>query len=45
MGYNLNMPGTFSGTIVNREFIGKSSADLIAKWNEENPTDQVTITD
>ena len=45
IGYNLNMPGTFSGTIINREFIGKSSADLIAKWNEENPTDVVTVTD
>ena len=45
IGYNLNMPGTFTGTIINREFIGKSSADLITKWNEENPTDQVTITD
>ena len=45
MGYNLNMPGTFSGTILNREFIGKTSNELVAKWNEENPTDQVTITD
>src|SRR5262245_17801452 len=45
MGYNLNMPGTFSGTIINREFIGKSSAELVTKWNEENPADQVTITD
>jgi len=45
IGYNLNMPGTFTGRIINREFIGKSSADLIAKWNEENPADQVTLTD
>lgn len=41
----LNMPGTFSGTIVNREFIGKTSAELVAKWNEENPTDQVPVVD
>ena len=40
MNYGLNMPGTFSGTILNREYIGKSSADLIAKWNEANPDDQ-----
>jgi len=40
INYALNMPGTFSGTILNREYIGKSSADLIAKWNEANPDDQ-----
>ena len=45
LNYGLNLPGTFSGTIRNREFIGKTSIDLIAKWNEENPTDQVTVTD
>jgi hypothetical protein len=44
MTYYLNMPGTFTGTILNREFIGKSSADLIARWNEENPADMV-VTD
>ena len=45
INYALNMPGTFSGTILNREFIGKTSGELVTKWNEENPTDQVTVTD
>jgi len=38
IGYTLNMPDTFSGTIINREFIGKTSNDLVAKWNEDTPT-------
>jgi HU domain-containing protein len=40
----LNQPGTFTGTILNRENIGKTSAELVAKWNTDNPTDQV-VTD
>jgi len=41
MNYNLNMPGTFSGTILNRENIGKTSDELIILWNNQNPEDQV----
>jgi nucleoid DNA-binding protein len=37
----LNVPGAFSGIIENRDFIGKSSADLIAEWNKGHPTDLV----
>ena len=43
MNYGINVPGTFSGTILNREFIGKTSDELVAKWNEQNPDDQVTF--
>jgi hypothetical protein len=43
MNYGLNLPGTFSGTIVNREFIGKTSDELIAKWNEDHANDPVSI--
>ena len=39
--YGLNIPGIFSGTIVNREFIGKTSDELVTKWNEDNPGDPV----
>ena len=39
--YGLNIPGIFSGTIVNREFIGKTSDELVAKWNDDNPGDPV----
>ena len=45
MNYGLNLPGTFSGTIINREFIGKTSDELVAKWNEEHTDDLVTIVD
>jgi len=45
MNYGLNIPGIFSGTIVNREFIGKTSDELVAKWNEEHAEDQVAILD
>lgn len=39
----LNVPGTFTGTIVNRENIGKTSEELVAKWNEEHPEDPVNL--
>jgi len=37
----LNIPGVFTGTIRNREHIGKSPDELIARWNAVNPTDLV----
>ena len=37
----LNIPGVFTGTIVNREHIGKTGEELVAKWNADNPTDIV----
>jgi len=39
--YGLNIPGIFSGRIVNREFIGKTSDELVTKWNDDNPGDPV----
>jgi hypothetical protein len=38
---DLNAPGTFGGTIINRENIGKTSDELVALWNEEYPDDPV----
>ena len=37
----LNIPGVFTGTILNRENIGKTGAELVAQWNAKNPTDLV----
>jgi hypothetical protein len=37
----MNMPGTFSGKILNRENIGKTSSDLVTMWNTQYPDDQV----
>ena len=45
MNYGINVPGTFTGKIANRENIGKTSDELVAKWNEENPTDQVVFSE
>jgi len=45
IGYGLNIPGVFSGTIINRENIGKTSDELIARWNEEHADDPVIVTD
>jgi hypothetical protein len=45
LNHGLNLPGTFSGTILNREFIGKTSDELVNRWNEEHTDDPVTIVD
>jgi hypothetical protein len=39
----LNVPGIFTGTVINRENIGKTSDDLVAKWNESYPEDPVVF--
>ena len=41
LSYGLNIPGVFSGTILKRENIGKSSEELVLKWNEAFPEDPV----
>jgi hypothetical protein len=41
----LKIPGTFTGRINNRENIGKSGDELVAKWNEEHPEDQVEFSE
>jgi hypothetical protein len=41
----LNIPGVFTGTIYNREFIGKPSEELVAKWNEEFTGDKVVFSE
>jgi hypothetical protein len=37
----LNIPGDFTGTILNRENIGKTADELVSMWNEAYPEDQV----
>ena len=39
----LNVPGTFSGRIINRENIGKTSQELVEIWNEEHPEDPIPV--
>jgi hypothetical protein len=39
----LNIPGIFTGTVINRENIGTTSDELVAKWNEAYPEDPVVF--
>jgi hypothetical protein len=39
----LNVPGTFTGKITNRENIGKSTDELYQKWNVDTPDDPVAF--
>ena len=39
----INDPGTFVGTILNRENIGKTVEELIAMWNAAHPEDPVVV--
>jgi len=41
--YKLNMPGMFTGKIVNREHIGKTVEELVTQWNEDYPEDPVIL--
>ena len=41
----LNIPGIFTGTILNRENIGKTSEDLVTIWNTEYPDDLITFSE
>jgi hypothetical protein len=45
LNYGMNMPGTFSGTILNRSNIGKTSDDLVNLWTTEFPDDQVVFSE
>lgn len=37
----LNLPGTFTGTVINNQNVGKTSDDLVDLWNTANPSDLV----
>ena len=37
----LNIPGEFTGEIVNRQNIGLTIEELVAKWNDEHPDEQI----
>jgi hypothetical protein len=41
--YALNIPGIFSGTILNRDQIGRTSDELVRRWNEEHPDEPVAF--
>ena len=37
----LAIPSVFTGTIINRDTIGKTSDELVGLWNGEHPDDEV----
>jgi len=37
----LNKPNAYEGEIANRDMIGKTSDDLVARWNEDHPDDKI----
>lgn len=39
----LNRKGKFAGTVVNHDMIGKTTDELIERWNEEHPDDPVKV--
>jgi hypothetical protein len=41
LNFGLNTPGTFTGRISNREFVGKSPDELVSRWNAEHPEDPI----
>jgi hypothetical protein len=41
--HQLNLEGEFTGEIVNRDMIGKTSDDLLARWNQEHPEDPIKV--
>lgn len=39
----LNKPHAYEGKIINRDMIGKTAGEIIARWNEEHPDDKINI--
>lgn len=37
----INSPYWFNGDIKNKEMIGKTTDDLVERWNQEHPDDQI----
>lgn len=37
----LNSPGWFKGEIKNKDMIGKTTEDLVDRWNQDHPTDPI----
>jgi len=41
----LNLPGAFTGTVINREHIGMSSDQLVQMWNDNHPEEPITFSE
>jgi hypothetical protein len=45
MGFGMNQPGTFTGTILNREHIGMTLEQFIQMWNDNHPEEPITFSE
>jgi len=39
----MNVRGTFTGEVVNRDMIGKSLEEIVERWNTDHPDDKIKI--
>ena len=39
----MNKLNAFSGEIINRDMMGKTTQDLIDRWNEDHPDDLIVV--
>lgn len=37
----MNVNGKFKGRVLNRDMIGKTVEEMVARWNEEHPDDKI----
>ena len=43
LNVGINMSDVFSGRIINKQNISKTSDELVAKWNEDHTNDPVSV--
>jgi hypothetical protein len=39
----MNVEGKYNGVIVNKDMIGKSIEEMIQRWNQEHPDDEIKL--
>jgi hypothetical protein len=45
MGFGMNQPGTFTGTILNRENIGLNLEQFVQMWNDRHPEEPIVFSE
>jgi nucleoid DNA-binding protein len=45
LNFGMNQPGTFTGTILNREHIGLTLEQFVQIWNDEHPEELITFSE
>jgi hypothetical protein len=39
----MNVQGKYNGVIVNKDMIGKSTEEMVQRWNQEHPDDKIKL--